>query len=151
MALAGLPGSGDCFRPAASSSSKGVSRRRLARADEEDKHVFVDVYATWCGPCKVMDAVVFPRDDVGEHYNARFINVKLDAEDESVNGPAISERYGVGAYPTYLYLNSDGSRASAARSGALPASLFVQVAEQLTGDLDSGFAELEARLQPGRA
>lgn len=127
---------------------EGSFEEALARADEEDKHVFVDVYATWCGPCKVMDAVVFPRDDVGEHYNARFINVKLDAEDESVNGPAISERYGVGAYPTYLYLNSDGSVVGSA-VGALPASLFVQVAEQLTGDLDSGFAELEARYNQG--
>ena len=127
---------------------EGGFEEALARAGQEDKHVFVDVYATWCGPCKVMDAVVFPRDDVGEHYNAQFINVKLDAEDESVNGPAISERYGVGAYPTYLYLNSDGSVMGSA-VGALPASLFVQVAEQLTGNLDSGFAELEARYNQG--
>ena len=95
-----------------------------------------------------MDAVVFPRDDVGEHYNAHFINVKLDAEDESIDGPAISERYDVGAYPTYLYLNPDGSVVGRAL-GALPASLFVQVAEQLTGGLDSGFAELEARYEQG--
>ena len=120
----------------------------LARAEAEDKHVFVDVYATWCGPCKVMDAVVFPRDDVGEHYNAHFINLKLDAEDESIDGPAISERYDVGAYPTYLYLNPDGSVVGRAL-GALPASLFVQVARQLTGGLDSGFAELESRYQQG--
>jgi len=127
---------------------EGSFEEALARAEEEDKHVFVDVYATWCGPCKVMDAVVFPRDDVGEHYNANFINVKLDAEDESINGPAISERYDVGAYPTYLYLNPDGSLVGRAL-GALPASLFVQVAEQLTGGLDSGFAELEARYKQG--
>ena len=126
----------------------GSFEEALARAEEEDKHVFVDVYATWCGPCKVMDAVVFPRDDVGKHYNANFINLKLDAEDESINGPAISERYDVGAYPTYLYLNPDGSVVGRAL-GALPASLFVQVAEQLTGGLDSGFAELEARYEQG--
>ena len=127
---------------------EGSFDEALARAEEEDKHVFVDVYATWCGPCKVMDAVVFPRDDVGEHYNANFINLKLDAEDESINGPAISERYDVGAYPTYLYLNPDGSVVGRAL-GALPASLFVQVAEQLTGGLESGFAELEARYEQG--
>ena len=127
---------------------EGGFKEALARAEAEDKHVFVDVYTTWCGPCKVMDAVVFPRDDVGEHYNANFINVKLDAEDESIDGPAISERYDVGAYPTYLYLNPDGSVVGRAL-GALPASLFVQVAEQLTGGLDSGFAELEARYEQG--
>ena len=127
---------------------EGGFEEALARAEAEDKHVFVDVYATWCGPCKVMDAVVFPREDVGEYYNARFVNLKLDAEDESINGPAISERYGVGAYPTYLYLNPDGSLLGHA-VGALPASLFVQVAEQLTGSLDSGFSELEARYEQG--
>ena len=142
-----------CLGPAMAAAAgiqffEGGFEEALARAEAEDKHVFVDVYATWCGPCKVMDAVVFPRDDVGEHYNAHFINVKLDAEDESVNGPAISERYGVAAYPTYLYLNSDGSLAGSA-VGALPASLFVQVAEQLTGNLDSRFAELEARYGQG--
>lgn len=142
-----------CLGPVAAAAAgiqffEGSFEQALVRAEAEDKHVFVDVYATWCGPCKVMDAVVFPRDDVGEHYNAHFINVKLDAEDESINGPAISERYGVGAYPTYLYLNSDGSVVGSA-VGALPASLFVQVAEQLTGNLDSGFVELEARYNQG--
>lgn len=127
---------------------EGGFEEALARAEEENKHVFVDVYATWCGPCKVMDAVVFPRDDMGDHYNTHFINVKLDAEDESINGPAISDRYDVGAYPTCLYLNSDGSVVGRAL-GALPASLFVQVAEQLTGGLDSGFAGLEARYGQG--
>jgi len=127
---------------------EGGFEEALARAKEEDKHVFVDVYATWCGPCKVMDAVVFPRDDVGDHYNAHFINVKLDAEDESIDGPAISERYDVGAYPTYLYLNPDGSVVGRA-GGALPASLFVRVAKQLTGGLESGFAELKARYEQG--
>ena len=127
---------------------EGSFDEALARAESEDKHVFVDVYTTWCGPCKVMDAVVFPREDVGEHYNANFINVKLDAEDESISGPAISERYDVRAYPTYLYLNPDGSVVGRAL-GALPPSLFVQVAEQLTGGLDSRFAELAARYGAG--
>ena len=127
---------------------EGSFDEALARAEAEDKHVFVDVYTTWCGPCKIMDAVVFPRDDVGEHYNTNFINVKLDAEDESISGPAISERYDVRAYPTYLYLNPDGSVVGRAL-GALPPSLFVQVAEQLTGGLDSGFAELAARYGAG--
>ena len=127
---------------------EGSFDEALARADEEGKHVFVDVYTTWCGPCKIMDAVVFPRDDVGEYYNARFVNVKLDAEDESVKGPVISEQYEASAYPTYLYLNSDGTVVGRA-IGALPPSLFVQVAGQLIEGRDSGFAELKARYERG--
>ena len=127
---------------------EGSFEEALIQAEEEGKHVFVDVYTTWCGPCKIMDAVVFPRDEVGEYYNARFVNVKLDAEDEAINGPAISERYAVGAYPTYLYLNPDGTQVGRAL-GALPPSLFVQVAGQLTEGVDSGFSELEARYAQG--
>ena len=120
----------------------------LVQAEQEGKHVFVDVYTTWCGPCKIMDAVVFPQDEVGAYYNARFVNVKLDAEDESMDGPAISERYDVGAYPTYLYLNPDGTVVGRAL-GALPPSLFVQVARELIEDVDSGFSALEARYLKG--
>ena len=127
---------------------EGSLEEALARAEEEGKHVFVDVYTTWCGPCKIMDAVVFPREEVGEYYNARFVNVKLDAEDESISGPAISERYEVSAYPTYLYLNPGGTVVGRAL-GALPPSLFVQVAGQLIEGVDSGYSELEARYGQG--
>ncbi|MXY56458.1 MAG: DUF255 domain-containing protein, partial [Gammaproteobacteria bacterium] len=59
----------------------------FAAAEENGQLVFVDVYTEWCGPCKLMDANVFPKDAVGEYFNARFVNIKLDAEDEDVNGP----------------------------------------------------------------
>lgn len=127
---------------------EGSFEDALARAEQEGKHVFVDVYTTWCGPCKIMDAVVFPQDEVGDYYNPRFVNVKLDAEDESMDGPAISDRYDVGAYPTYLYLNPDGTVVGRAL-GALPPSLFVQVAAQLIEGVDSGFSGLEARYLQG--
>ena len=78
----------------------------LARARAEDKLVFVDAYTTWCGPCKSMAAKVFPSERVGAVYNARFVNAKIDME--KGEGPAIANRYGVAAYPTYLFINGDG-------------------------------------------
>ncbi len=87
----------------------GSFEEALEKAEEEDKLVFVDVYTTWCGPCKVMAQTVFPDQEVGEYFNARFINFKLDAEDETIDGPRISNTYDVSAYPTLLFLNPDGT------------------------------------------
>ena len=33
----------------------------LAQAGKANKYAFVDVYATWCGPCKYMTSQVFPQ------------------------------------------------------------------------------------------
>ncbi|MGB3547394.1 MAG: thioredoxin fold domain-containing protein, partial [Saprospiraceae bacterium] len=61
---------------------------------------------TWCGPCKMMTAKVFPDAKVGDYFNENFINAKIDME--SGEGPALALKYGVRAYPTYLFVNGDG-------------------------------------------
>ncbi|MBB4080478.1 thiol-disulfide isomerase/thioredoxin [Lewinella aquimaris] len=78
----------------------------LAQARQEDKLIFIDAYATWCGPCKMMTAKVFPDSAVGAVYNARFINAKFDME--KGEGPGLARRYSVSAYPTYLFVNGEG-------------------------------------------
>ncbi|NML23336.1 thioredoxin family protein [Pseudoflavitalea sp. G-6-1-2] len=78
----------------------------LAKARQENKLVFIDVYTSWCGPCKKMVNEVFPRKDVGEKFNASFINYKLDAE--KGEGIDIAKSFDVKAYPTYLFVNGDG-------------------------------------------
>lgn len=52
----------------------------LAKAEKENKLVFFDAYAVWCGPCKLMVKNIFPLETVGDFYNANFINVKIDME-----------------------------------------------------------------------
>lgn len=78
----------------------------LATAKEQNKIIFVDAYASWCGPCKVMDKKVFTQKSVGDLYNTTFINAKIDME--KGEGPMLSKKYGVRAYPTFLFINSDG-------------------------------------------
>ena len=53
----------------------------LNEAREDDKVIFVDAYAKWCGPCKKMAKDVFTQDRVGRFFNERFINIKMDMEE----------------------------------------------------------------------
>lgn len=78
----------------------------LAIAKKENKLLFVDAFTTWCGPCKMMDKNTFPQPQVGEFYNATFINSKIDME--KGEGIDIAKKYKVMAYPTYLFINGDG-------------------------------------------
>ncbi len=52
----------------------------LAKAKKENKHVFIDVYATWCGPCKYLAKEIFPDSDLGEFMNEHFVSIQLDGE-----------------------------------------------------------------------
>lgn len=78
----------------------------LDRAKKENKLIFMDAYASWCGPCKKMDNMVFTQAEVGEVYNSTFINTKFDME--KGEGVGIAKKYGVSAYPTYLFIDGNG-------------------------------------------
>jgi thiol-disulfide isomerase/thioredoxin len=79
----------------------------LKEAGRQNKIVFVDAYTTWCGPCKMMDRNTFSRKDVGDFFNANFINAKIDME--KGEGPSIAEQYSVRAYPTFLFVDAEGT------------------------------------------
>ncbi len=76
-------------------------------AEAEGKIIFLDAYTEWCYPCKMMDQNVFSRYSVGEHFNSRFINYKMDME--QMPGPIIALNHSVKTYPNYLFLSSDGT------------------------------------------
>ena len=84
----------------------GNFKSLLAKAKKENKLIFVDAYAVWCGPCKLMVKNIFPLKAVGDHYNARFINAKIDME--KGEGIDLAKKYNVKAFPTYLFINGDG-------------------------------------------
>lgn len=83
----------------------GTWAEALALAKESGQLIFVDAFTTWCGPCKMMSAKTFPQKEVGEFYNANFINVKLDME--RGEGLVFADTYNVSSYPSLFYIDGD--------------------------------------------
>lgn len=75
----------------------------LALAAKEHKLVYMDVYTTWCGPCKIMSSTIFPEKAAGDRYNAAFVNYKVDAE--RGEGMELAATYKVDGYPTNLFID----------------------------------------------
>jgi thiol-disulfide isomerase/thioredoxin len=78
----------------------------LTKAKSENKLVFLDAYTTWCGPCKWMAKTIFVKPEVGDYFNTRFVNAKIDME--KGEGIELARRFQVEAYPTLLFLNGEG-------------------------------------------
>lgn len=76
------------------------------QAINDNKLVFVDIYADWCMPCKLMDEDVFQDKVFTNYMKANFINYKVDGEKH--NGPNIGTLFGIGGYPTLLILDQKG-------------------------------------------
>lgn len=81
--------------------------KAMKQAKSSGKLIFIDVHTAWCGPCKEMAATTFKDAEVGSLFNERFINLKIDAE-EDADGPTIAKKFGVTAYPTLLFVDASG-------------------------------------------
>lgn len=79
----------------------------LALAKKENKLIFLDAYASWCGPCRMLKRNTFPDKTAGDFFNSHFINIAIDME--KGEGPALSRKYRVSAYPTLLIIDANGN------------------------------------------
>lgn len=80
--------------------------KALKQAKAQNKLVFLDIYATWCGPCKMLKKNTFTDKKVGDFFNNNFVNVSVDGE-KGV-GPQLAQKYGITAYPSLIVTNADG-------------------------------------------
>ncbi|MCS3532667.1 thioredoxin fold domain-containing protein [Chryseobacterium sp. JUb7] len=118
----------------------------IAKAKKENKIVFIDAYASWCGPCKMMEKNIFTQKAVGDYYNANFVNARIDME--KGEGREVAAKYGVRSYPTYLFLNGDGELVSQ-NFGYMEEAPFITMAKEINspnnkkGSLKERFAKGE--------
>jgi thiol-disulfide isomerase/thioredoxin len=79
----------------------------LIKASASKKPIFIDLYTTWCAPCKQMDKEVFVEKEVGSLFNNNFINVKFDAE--RGEGVLLNEKHKIDGYPAFLFMTPEGN------------------------------------------
>ena len=80
------------------------------KADDSMLMLFVDVYATWCGPCKKMDMEVYSNATLSEYMNKHFVNVRIDGETDF--GRKFATEQQLQGYPSMYIFSDDGDRIS---------------------------------------
>lgn len=112
---------------------QGTWEEALAEAKKQDKIIFVDAFAVWCGPCKRMAKEVFPDAKVGEFYNKNFISMQIDMERGM--GLEFGKKYPVSAYPTLFYIDYDGTVIQQVR-GAQMSDQFIELGKMVLSKVD---------------
>jgi len=111
----------------------GTWEEALQQAAKEEKLIFVDAYAKWCGPCKRMAKNVFTQQSVGDYYNENFINMKIDMEEGM--GLTFRRDYPVRAFPTLMFIDDKGEIVRK-EVGAKQVPGFIALGEDVVGSYD---------------
>lgn len=117
----------------------------LLKAKIEGKLIFMDCYTSWCGPCKQMEAKVFPQEKVGNYFNKNFICAKWNMQ--KGEGTQLAQRFEINAFPTMLLITSEGEICYRV-TGAMDAD---QLIESFTAGLENVrvFDKLKKRYTEG--
>lgn len=93
----------------------------MAQANKQNKPVIVDFWATWCGPCKMMEESTWPDPKVIA-ASANYIMVKQDVD----KNQAAAGKYKVEGVPTLLFLSPEGKETHR-QVGAISAAELVKL------------------------
>ncbi|GAB5398997.1 MAG: thioredoxin fold domain-containing protein [Aureisphaera sp.] len=127
----------------------------LAAQEKEPKHIFMDVYTKWCGPCKLLDKRTFSDKNVIAFINENYYPVKFNAEgteeityqDFTYTNPNYQpERKGRNAthffadalklrgYPSLVFFEKDGALIQAVAGYKSPRDLEIYLKMIANGD-----------------
>jgi len=109
----GNPRCGNCHRPLPwITDADDTSFSEIA--DKSPRMVLVDLWATWCGPCRMVSpALQKLATEMADHLKL----VKVDID----RSPALAQRFQVQAVPTLLIMRN--GEIVARRSGAAPVNV----------------------------
>ncbi len=70
-----------------------------------DKLVLVDLYATWCGPCKALAPIL---EEIQKKYEGKIKVVKINVDEEE----SIAAKLGISSIPTVIFYKNGKTVAS---------------------------------------
>ncbi len=70
-----------------------------------DKLVLVDLYATWCTPCKALAPVL---EELADKYADKIKVVKVNVDEEE----SIAAKFGIASIPTVIFFKNGQTSAS---------------------------------------
>ncbi|WP_421871161.1 thioredoxin family protein [Marinoscillum sp.] len=121
----------------AQNQSKGIVfdemqwEEAMKKATEQQKLVFVVGYVEWSEPCADLAEYTLTDQEVGEFYNANFINLQVDMEDYL--GLTLTDTYDVESYPVFLFLDGSGNMVHRG-CGAIDSNDFIQMGKEAIGE-----------------
>ena len=89
---------------------------------KSDLPVFVDFWAAWCGPCRMIHPIM---DEISQEYEGRAKVVKVDVD----NHQKYASEYGVRNIPTVILFHNGEQVAK--QVGVAPKSLYVEKLEAI--------------------
>src|SRR5688500_6680210 len=80
--------------------AESKSVQQITDADFESivdagKPVFIDFWAPWCGPCRIVGPIV---EELASNYDGQDVIGKLNVDDN----PVVAQRFGVTSIPTMM-------------------------------------------------
>ena len=85
------------------------------------KPVLVDFYATWCGPCRVLEPIL---DELSIEYDGEIDIYKVNTEDEM----ELAGAFGIMSLPTLLFIPTEGKPAIS--PGAPPKQMLKELIDE---------------------